>query len=403
MMALVNGGGPHAAELAREWRERISKIARNLTDFNDSEACVRVKGHMSDATTAYQGRTAEAAREALGALDALWQDYLLLSRVVDDADALAKKSSLLSNHDGEVVATLTGPSIKLPVVSVPVQQRGLLDSPEHQGRVAPQAVLESMIKAFDVARSTIAAIEQAETGLAARTFALRAALDEIIAWSKANGVQPGDVAVPALDAAERDPLAALGALAAAEAAVTALKARRDEIEREIAALDKALKDAAAGLEGLRAAVAEARTAIDDVAERFEGVSLALDPAVERAQVELEAWLATLGATRAAGRAKAGVIGLAKWQEFLAAKLTAARAVVAAANRLAAAKYDLAGRFRALRAKGQALEARGRLTPEITTLEDEAKSEVRRAPYRPAQAEAAVKAYEDALAAAGRNN
>ena len=141
-MALVNGGGPHAAELAREWRERISKIARNLTDFNDSEACVRVKGRMSDATTAYQGRTAEAAREALGALDALWQDYLLLSRVVDDADALAKKSGILSNHDGEVVAMLTGPSIKLPVVSVPVQQRGLLDSPEHQGRVAPQAVLE---------------------------------------------------------------------------------------------------------------------------------------------------------------------------------------------------------------------------------------------------------------------
>ena len=37
---------------------------------------------------------------------------------------------------------LTGASIKLPVVSVPVQQRGLLDSPEHQGRVAPQAVLD---------------------------------------------------------------------------------------------------------------------------------------------------------------------------------------------------------------------------------------------------------------------
>ena len=157
-----------------------------------------------------------------------------------------------------------------------------------------------MIKAFDIARSTIAAIDQAETGLAARTFALRASLDEIMAWSKANGVQLGDVAVPALDAAERDPLAALGGLAAAEAAVAALKVRRDDVEREIAALDKALNDAAAALEGLRAAVAEAKTAIDDAAKRFEGVSLALDPAVERAPVELETWLATLSATRAAG-------------------------------------------------------------------------------------------------------
>jgi hypothetical protein len=115
----------------------------------------------------------------------------------------------------------------------------LLDSPEHQGRVAPQAVLESMIRAFDIARSTIAAIDQAEAGFSARAVTLRLSLDEIVDWSKANGVQLGDISVPGLDAAEHDPLGALDSLGAAEAAVAALKVRRDEAEREIAALEKA--------------------------------------------------------------------------------------------------------------------------------------------------------------------
>jgi hypothetical protein len=67
------------------------------------------------------------------------------------------------------------------------------------------------------------------------------------------------------------------------------------------------------------------------------VSLALDPTVERAPVELAQWLETLRATRIAGRAKAGVIGLARWNEFCAAKLAAAQAIFAAVNRLAAEK------------------------------------------------------------------
>jgi hypothetical protein len=400
-MTFASGRGSNAAQLAKEWRECISKIARNLTDFNDSEACVRVKGRMSDAGSAYQGRTADAAREAVGALDALWQDYLLLSRVVDEADALVQKSGIFSNHDDEVVAMLSGPSIKLPVVSIPVQQRGLLDSPEHQGRVEPQAVLNSMIKAFDVARSTIAAIDQAEGALNARTIALRAALKEVADWSAANGVALGEANAPSIETIQRDPLSAASDLDAAEAAVAALKAKRDEAKRELAALDKGLADAAAELDALRAATAQAKSAIDDCGKRFEGAALVLEAEIERAAGELETWLETLHATRAAGRAKAGLIGLGKWEEFRLAKVRAAETVVDRARQLAAAHDDLAGRLRALRAKGQALAASRPPSPDLLALETEAKTEVRRTPCRMAQAEAAVKAYEDAVAAVAR--
>jgi len=63
----------------------------------------------------------------------------------------------------------------------------------------------------------------------------------------------------------------------------------------------------------------------------------------------------------------------------------------------AAREDLAGRLRALRAKSKALA----LPQSLTALEDQAKAEVRRAPYRPASAEAAVRNYEAALTLAAR--
>ena len=401
-MSLGFAGGPSGARLAQEWRERISRIARNLTDFNDSEACVRTKGRMSDASRAYTGRTQKAAREAVVALDALWQDYLLLSRVVDEADGLAKKSSILANHDAEVAAMLTGPSIKLPVVSIPVQKRGLLDGPDQQGRVEPSAVLDSMIKAFDVARTTVAEIDQAESALNARASALRIAIQEIRDWSVASGISLGDVAVPDLDDLERDPLGALDRIGEAEQSVRALQSRRDELAGACAVFDKSAQAARDDLEKLRAAITEAKAAIADSATRFEGPPLTLDPSVERGVGELETWLETLRTTRAAGRPKAAIIGLDRWQEFCACKIAAARAPVEACNRALAAQADVAGRLRALRAKGLSLAAKRPLSAEILSLEDQAKKETRRTPYRPLQAEAAVAAYEKALAAAERS-
>jgi hypothetical protein len=400
-MSLVSSPGANAGELARQWRERISKIARNLTDFNDSEACVRVKSRMNGAGRGFSGLTAAAAKEAFGALDGLWQDYLLLSRVVDDADALARKSGLLSNNDAQVVAMLTGPSIKLPVVSVPVQQRGLLDNPERQGLAEPQAVLDSMIKAFDVARSTVAAIDQADSALHARTSALGAALEELKTWTRAEGVDLGPAVLPAVNSLESDPLGGLDQIAAAEKAVEALTAQRAAIAAEVVKLEAELAKASADLDALRAAVGEAKTLAAQCASAFDGATPALDPATERSVGELATWLETLSATRKAHRRAAARIGLSKWQEARATPANAARETIEACRRLIAAREDIVGRLRALRAKGQALATARALPPSLADLEVRAKTEVRNIPYAPLRAEAAVKAYEDALAAAAR--
>jgi chromosome segregation ATPase len=325
----------------------------------------------------------------------------LLSRVVDDADALARKSGMLSNRDAEVVAMLTGPSIKLPVISVPVQQRGLLDNSERQGVAEPRAVLESMIKAFDVARSTVAAIDSADNALKIRTGALRRTIDELKNWSSAEGFELDLATLPALENLESDPLRALDQIAAAEKSIETLSARRAAIVAEIANFEAMLGKATAALAELRTAIGAAKTLATECASAFEGGTPALDPLAERSPAELETWLETLRATRKAHRLKAALIGLSKWEEVRAGQAKAVRMTTDACRRLVAAREDTLGRLRALRAKGQALAATRTSPPSLLALEVQAKTATRRTPYAPAGAEAAVKAYEDALAAAAR--
>jgi chromosome segregation ATPase len=245
----------------------------------------------------------------------------------------------------------------------------------------------------------VAAIDQADAALQARTSALRADLDELKAWAGAEGVDLGPAAFATLEALESDPLGALDQVAAAEKAVETLKARRAEISVEIVKADASLAKASADLEALRKAIGEAKTLADECAASFEGAVPVLDAAAEeRSLGELEAWLETLRATRKAGRLKAALIGISKWDEARAAREATTRSTIAAWRRLVAAREDTAGRLRALRAKARALAATRPPPPSLAALEDLAKAEVRRTPYAAARAEAAVKAFEDALVA-----
>lgn len=92
--------------LVEKWRDRIDVVARNLTDFNDSEdwryVRARIRSHPNASTRPFIGKTAEIAKAVEIAFDGLWKDYLLVQSVVNEAASKAAKSSLLSNRDGEV-------------------------------------------------------------------------------------------------------------------------------------------------------------------------------------------------------------------------------------------------------------------------------------------------------------
>ncbi len=329
------------------WRDRLATVARNLADLNGSDDVRRLRARLAGADP-FDGVTLAVARRVAAALDGLWADYLLVSRTVDEAAALARRPLFGAPRDGEAAALLDGPSIRLPAVSVPLRARGLLDAAERSAAVTPAAVLDAMVEGFDAARRGAASIAAAATANRIKLDALRA---EPAARDPAGRARL-DAAARALD---RDPLAASGLLAPLAAALSAARAEAEAAERRRAALVDGLARAGADLAALRGALDRRAAA------RRDAASLVVLPSAEDgagdAAADLAAWLDRLAAVGAGPHGDAAAVGLGRWADACTAARGAAEAEAAEISARLRERDDLRGRFRALRVKADALAAR----------------------------------------------
>ncbi|WP_237477245.1 hypothetical protein [Lichenibacterium dinghuense] len=365
------------------WRDRLAAAARNLADLNGSDDVRRLRARLAG-EGAYEGATLAAARRVAAALDGLWADYLLVSRTVEEAAALARRPLFGQSRDGEAAALLDGASIRLPAVAVPLGARGLLDAAERSAAITPAAVLDAMVEGFEAARRGAAAIAAAATAGRLKLDALRAEP----AAAEAPLAARLDAAARALD---RDPLAAAGLIAPLAAALAARRAEVGAAGRRRAALADGLDRAHADLAALRDALRRR-----DGARRDAAGLLDLPPAVDGAD-DLAAWLDRLAAAGAAGQGDAALVGLERWSQGCAAARGAAEAEAESVAARLRERDDLRGRFRALRAKAAALAAREPAAPHSSAVA--AALDTR--PFDAARARALLAAWEDGLAASRR--
>ncbi len=327
------------------WRDRLATVARNLADLNESDDVRRLRARLA-AADPFEGATLALARRVAAALDGLWADYLLVSRTVEEAAALARRPLFGQPRDGEAAALLDSPSIRLPAVSVPLRARGLLDAAERSAAVTPAAVLDAMVEGFEAARRGAASIAAASRANRIKLDALRA---EPAARDPAARARL-DAAARALD---RDPLAASDLLAPLAAALSAARAEAEAAECRSAAL-------ADGLVRARADLAALRVALDrrDAARRDAAALPAPAEGAGDVAADLATWLDRLAAVGAGPHGDAAAVGLARWCDACAAACRAAEAGAAEISAGLRERDDLRGRFRALRVKADALAARG---------------------------------------------
>ena len=130
-------------------------MSRNLGEINELPALQRIKARLQATPKFYAGETASRVADAHAALDELWKDYLLLNALLDDADALRKRSGIFHDHEAEILELLHGRSITLPMAYVPLAERGLLTSAERADKVTPDELLAAMNAMFALAKDTI--------------------------------------------------------------------------------------------------------------------------------------------------------------------------------------------------------------------------------------------------------
>jgi len=69
---------------------------------------------------------------------------------------------LWSDHTvKEIQSLLRGPSIQLPTVATPLEQRGLLTKDVQAQGITPESLLTAMTQAFDAAKSAVLAVDAA--------------------------------------------------------------------------------------------------------------------------------------------------------------------------------------------------------------------------------------------------
>ncbi|MET3131473.1 chromosome segregation ATPase [Oxalobacteraceae bacterium GrIS 1.11] len=387
-------------------RASLTTISGNLLDLAETESVKLARARLKDG--GFAGATRASAARAVASLDALWNSYLLLARVLVEACDLHQRDSIFRDTGDEVRLLLEGKSVALRAEHIPIATRELLSNASQVTLAKPQEVLAEMASQFAAARDALHAIALATADGAARLAALRRQTAQLAAefdaqfdarldaqLREAGAGLPAQAGLDAmLDDIERDPLSCAEALAEAEQALEAERLRLRHLEQQRALSRAALERAGATLAQLRECVRLDAAAIEETRRTMHEPAQPVAPIDADAIESLGAWLATI---ERAGRHEAIIIGLARWQGACEAQLAAARAACAANRRQLDESIEIAGRFQALRAKADALAARGaQWQADLPALQRAVKQALQARPLHLAALRAAIGAYETAL-------
>jgi chromosome segregation ATPase len=398
---------PLPGQAAQQWVNRLTTISRNLMELSEAESTKIIRARTKDSVNGYRGVTKEKAARVVDMLDQLLHQYALLAHVVDEAADLAKKNGIFRNYDARINDLLNGPSVVVTQEQVALHERGLLDDEQRVIRATPAEVLARMEQSFAEARDAISAIAAAIAGVRPRFAALRDEISRLDDWAKSLGVANTTTSPDlsqALSDVERDPL---GGAAEIERLEDAIARRRDELQ----AIDADHKAILASIERGRTALTELQDTIKRSTAAFaEARETIVDPEElappdgDNSVESLAEWLSTLEQNVAGGRFAAVKVGLVKWERAYDDRLSAARTSYDRNRALLDERDELRGRFKALRAKADALRSRGVVFGEaVESASRQAQSVLDAIPFDMRAGRRLVGIFEAAVSAASKSS
>jgi hypothetical protein len=151
-------------QLLADWKKKVDLVGQNLIDLHGLPSYQRLAGVAGFPQAPLTGMTAARVTPALEAMNELFQHFDRLVMVVEKARELRKQVPRFLGSEAkvqEIESLLTGNSIQLPGVLIPLAQRDLLTAAETAQAIAPAQLLAAMIQAFQVARDAVLAVDEA--------------------------------------------------------------------------------------------------------------------------------------------------------------------------------------------------------------------------------------------------
>ena len=152
----------------KAWQASIDVVAQNLTDLRALPIYQRLSGSPGYEKARLTGETATKVDGALDLMCQLFEHLDRLYLVLNEAKHLRRELPSMFGAEEkirQIDRLFNTQSIDLPPVTTPVQSRGLLSIPVTERKVYPRELLESMMQAFERAKSIVVEIDDTWRGL----------------------------------------------------------------------------------------------------------------------------------------------------------------------------------------------------------------------------------------------
>jgi hypothetical protein len=349
--------------LLTEWHQKAAAANQNLLDLYDLPAYQRLTG-MGNPPSNVTGMTQQQASTALTEIDKLFEYLELFNQQIDRSRKLRRELPSLfisDSHLQEIEHLLTGMSIDLPHLQIPLAKRDLIGANQQIRSISLAELLDRMIVSFATARDTFIAIEIAWTELESKLISTHQSLVQLQQLAQKLNIS----VPPALIAAQtkfndlqlqidRDPLSTNRAFAQditplidrSRSELTTLDRQRQQLQIDFATAPQSLAQ-------LRQLNQDSITAYTESQSKIHHNLPTIGPFSIEELIELERWLERLVAKFGAGIIAPVHVGLTNWTNKIQADTNAAASALIA-NRLPLdTRQELRGRLDALTAKALA--------------------------------------------------
>jgi chromosome segregation ATPase len=355
-----------AVQLIATWKERLAAISANAYELSESESTKRVRIRTREGH--YQGMTKQCAEQAIVQISRLRDDYLLLARLVDEAEQAHQAGLFTSreSRDEKVVTLLCSPSIARATGTVPIARRTLLGSASHIDQITPDQLLAIMQSEFESARDLLNRIGSVEGQGHQQLNDLRrdyAGMEERAARLKAGSDRPSFIELQEL---QSDPLNAQAGIESLKRGLQAWSASLDELEQLRAGAQETVSQAKASLKTSDQLHQDYQSQLTRFKQLFgEAAATTLKMTPGNPLEMLASWCATLESLLQAGQWNAVNVGGSRLNAALVEAIGNVNRAIAEIHTRCAEADELKGQFTALKAKEKSMS--GVTTASQTTM------------------------------------
>jgi hypothetical protein len=318
-----------------------------------------IKLKAKDTANGYAGITKVKADQCVESMGALWRYFALLAEVVEKAKEIDKKNSFLNNTEDEVRELLETATIVIETEPIAISERNLIGSKNSERKATPGELLKYMQDCFESVCETVNEISKAAETVDTRLSTIKNEISELKFTAKRLGLNnTPEFDFDKVTEAERDPLKGLIELDKLIYSIEKYRASIETLKREYNRIFETLKRISGMLSELNELAEKSKDAIAN-SQKIFGYKFSTKPvASEDVLKSLQEWLIVLEGRLAEGHLNAVKIGASRLEQECSLKLKVEKENYYENSKDFNEWLDLKGHFKALRAKAEALKAKG---------------------------------------------